>query len=108
MGVCVWRRGSLKRIPTTTRILLGALIPQNLKHINFSLQNSEKAVTGAQLPAKSRCLKWFTLRGRWKVLKHGSEREEGFYLKPASTLLGSGQKYAVVLLCLKTIASVIF
>lgn len=47
--MCVWRRGSLKRIPTTTRILLGALIPQNLKHINFSWQNSEKAVNGAQI-----------------------------------------------------------
>lgn len=48
--------GPLKRIPATTRILLGstlALIPQKLKHINFSLQNSEKAVNVAQTTAKT-------------------------------------------------------
>lgn len=32
--------------------MLGALIPQNLKHINFSLQKSEKAVNVVPIPAK--------------------------------------------------------
>lgn len=77
VGVCV-EEGVSEKNPTTTRILLGALIPQNLKHINFSRQNSEKAVNGAQIPAKWRRLKRFTLRGGRKVLKHGSNAEKAF------------------------------
>lgn len=49
--------GEKKKIPPTTRIALRVLIPQNLKHINFSLENSEKAVNGSQISAKLTVLK---------------------------------------------------
>lgn len=45
--------GRKKKIPPTTRILLRVLIPQNLKHINFRLENSEKAVNGSQISVDS-------------------------------------------------------
>lgn len=103
--------GSLKRIPATTRILLGALIPQNLKHINFSLKNSEEAVHAALIPAKLWCLKRFTLwalKGSlWKSEVTYSFESERAFAWNLLQLLGFGLICSVIFCCLSK-APVIF
>lgn len=68
------QKADSERILATTRILLGALIPKNHKHIKFSMQNSETAVNGSQILAKSAVLKKLEFPQRrwlgwWEVLQ---------------------------------------